>query len=56
VEIKGYAWLGESRQRLKNSNVPTMEDLEEFAKELEKLTGYSIKEKDDVSRVVLMSK
>ena len=56
VELKGYAWLGESRKRLKKENVPTMEHLEEFAKELEKLTGYSIKEKDDVSRVVLMSK
>jgi len=56
VELKGYAWLGESRKRLEKENVPTMEDLEEFAKELVKLTGYSIKEKDDVSRVVLMSK
>lgn len=56
VEIKGYAWLGESRQRLKNSNVPTMKELREFAKEIEKLSGYSIKAEDERSRVVLLSK
>ncbi len=56
VEIKGYAWLGESRKRLKNENVPTMGDLKEFARKLEELTGYSIKAEDDVSRVLLLIK
>jgi tRNA wybutosine-synthesizing protein 1 len=56
VEIKGYAWLGESRQRLKNSNVPTMDELGKFAKSLKELTGYSIKAEDERSRVILLSK
>ena len=56
VEIKGYAWLGESRKKLKNKNIPTMEDLKEFAKRLEKLINYSISAEDSVSRVVLLSK
>jgi len=56
VEIKGYAWLGESRQRLKNSNVPTMGELIEFAKEIEKLTSYKIKNEDERSRAVLLDK
>lgn len=56
VEIKGYAWLGESRQRLKNSNVPSMEELKGFAREIEKLTGYSTKSEDERSRVVLLGK
>jgi tRNA wybutosine-synthesizing protein 1 len=56
VELKGYAWLGESRKRLKEENVPTLEDLIEFAKELEKLTGYKIKVTDSASRVVMLIK
>jgi tRNA wybutosine-synthesizing protein 1 len=56
VELKGYAWLGESRKRLKEENVPTLEELINFAKELEKLTGYKIKLKDEASRVVLLIK
>jgi tRNA wybutosine-synthesizing protein 1 len=56
VEIKGYAWLGESRQRLKNSNVPTMEELKEFAEEIKKLNDYKIKAEDDRSRVILLAK
>jgi len=56
VEIKGYAWLGESRQRLKNSNVPTMEELRKFAKEIENLTSYKIKNEDERSRVILLNR
>jgi len=56
VEIKGYAWLGESRKRLPNSAVPTVEELKEFGGKLQKLTGYSIAAEDDISRVVLLTK
>lgn len=56
VEIKGYAWLGESRQRLKNSNVPNMEELKEFAENIERFSGYKIKNEDERSRVVLLNK
>ncbi len=56
VEIKGYAWLGESRQRLEKGSVPTMEELEIFANRIAELSGYSIKERDGVSRVLLLSR
>jgi tRNA wybutosine-synthesizing protein 1 len=55
VEIKGYAWLGESRKRLKKENVPTMEEVKDFTKDLEGLTGYRITNEDNASRVVLLS-
>lgn len=56
VEIKGYAWLGESRQRLKENAVPTIEEIREFAKNLEELTGYKISNEDNVSRVILLAR
>jgi len=54
VELKGYAWLGESRDRLKQDAVPTMLELEEFAAEIVKVTGYTVKARDHVSRVIVM--
>jgi tRNA wybutosine-synthesizing protein 1 len=56
VEIKGYAWLGESRKRLKGNNVPTIEEIKEFAEKLGELSGHSIKNIDERSRVALLSK
>ena len=53
VEVKGFAWLGEARKRLENKNVPRIEEIKKFAK---KLTGYSVKDVDERSRVVLLSK
>ncbi|MCS7123412.1 MAG: 4-demethylwyosine synthase TYW1 [Candidatus Aenigmarchaeota archaeon] len=54
VELKGYAWLGESRKRLGKNNVPSMQDLLDFAKEISSYTGYKIKATDNNSRVVLL--
>ena len=56
VEFKGYTWLGESRKRLKQEDMPSMKDLEKFAKKITKLTGYKIKHKDKISRVIIFSK
>lgn len=56
VEIKGYAWLGGSRQRLTKDAVPTIEEIKEFAKKLEELTEYSTIAEDEISRVVLLTK
>ncbi|GBC74917.1 hypothetical protein HRbin06_00224 [archaeon HR06] len=56
VELKGYTWVGESIKRLKPEAMPTMEEIEEFAKEISKYTSYIIKAKDDKSRVVVMVK
>lgn len=56
VEFKGYTWLGESRKRLKQENMPSMEDLEKFAKKISKLTKYKIKHRDKVSRVIIFAR
>lgn len=54
VELKGYAWMGDSKRRLSTDNVPTVEDLEAFAQELATRTGYIIKGRDKTSRVILL--
>jgi tRNA wybutosine-synthesizing protein 1 len=56
VEFKGYTWLGESRQRLKREDMPSMQELEDFARKITKLTGYKVKHKDKISRVIIFSK
>jgi len=54
VELKGYTWAGESTKRLPREAMPTLEELIEFAKAIEKETGYHIKEIDEKSRVVML--
>jgi tRNA wybutosine-synthesizing protein 1 len=56
VEAKGYSWVGESRQRLKEENVPSMNDIRNFAKIISELTKYKIKAEDERSRVVLLER
>jgi tRNA wybutosine-synthesizing protein 1 len=56
VEFKGYTWLGESRKRLKQEDMPSMQELEDFAREIAKLTGYKVKHKDKVSRVIIFAR
>lgn len=55
VELKGYTWIGESRNRLKSDNMPTAEELLNFAEKF-KMEDYKIKAFDRVSRVVLLSR
>jgi tRNA wybutosine-synthesizing protein 1 len=55
IECKGYTWVGESRQRLKESNVPNLEEIKNFAKKISEFTDYEIKAEDEKSRVVLLS-
>ncbi len=54
VEPKGYSWVGESRQRLVEENVPTMDDMREFAKKVSEETGYKIEDENEPSRVLLL--
>lgn len=54
VELKGYAWLGESRKRLEQEAVPTIEELQEFAKDIIRYTKYKIKHIDNRSRVIIL--
>jgi len=54
VEIKGYSWLGRSRNRLPRTAVPTMEEIEAFAKKLSDLTGYPYIDKVERARIALL--
>jgi tRNA wybutosine-synthesizing protein 1 len=54
VEPKGYSWVGESRQRIPEGNVPTMEDIRTFAKSLSDKTDYEISDEDEPSKVFLL--
>ncbi|MBU5689615.1 MAG: 4-demethylwyosine synthase TYW1 [Candidatus Aenigmatarchaeota archaeon] len=54
VELKGYSHLGESKFRLKKENMPSLDELKDFADAISKHTGYIIKSIDKVSRVIIM--
>ncbi|MEM0360717.1 MAG: 4-demethylwyosine synthase TYW1 [Candidatus Diapherotrites archaeon] len=56
VECKAYMRLGGSRERLKEENMPEMDDIRVFAKALAKATGYRVKDERADSRVVLLEK
>ncbi len=53
VQLKGYSWLGESKKRLKPGNMPTLVEVEDYAKVIQEKTSYIIKLKDKVSRVII---
>ncbi len=56
LELKGYSWLGESKQRLPISAMPYQREIREFAKIIEKYTGYELAAEDSVSRVVVLTR
>jgi len=56
VELKGYSWLGESKQRLPINAMPYQSEIREFAKEMAKTTGYEFVAEDTVSRVALLAR
>jgi tRNA wybutosine-synthesizing protein 1 len=54
VEFKGYSWIGFSKMRLKLENVPTMQEVRDFASEVAGHAGNLVFEDEDArSRVVL---
>jgi tRNA wybutosine-synthesizing protein 1 len=55
IEVKGYAFLGYSRNRLREENVPEWEETRIFSKEIEKLTDYRITAEHEPSDVVQLS-
>ena len=55
IEVKGYAFLGHSRKRLKEENVPEWEECQEFAKEITKVTNYTITAEHEPSDIVQLS-
>lgn len=57
IEVKGYMFVGASRQRLKKENMPWHEEIVEFAKEINKnLPDYEIVSEHIPSRVVFLAK
>ncbi len=53
-ELKGYVWVGYSRERLKKENMPTHDEIKEFSKRIAELTGLKIVQEKKESRVVLL--
>ncbi len=56
VELKGYSWLGESKQRLPITAMPYHSEIREFANRIARTTGYEYVAEDAVSRVVLLAR
>ena len=56
VEVKGYMWVGYSRERHEVKDSPLHEEVKEFAEEICKCSGYKIIDEQPVSRVVLIMK
>ncbi len=56
VEIKSYSWVGESRERLTEENVPSYEDCLSFAKKIAKQINYKIIDEHRESKAILLAK
>jgi len=56
IEAKAYMFLGYSRQRMKQENMPSHEEVKSFALELEKNSSYKIINEREDSRVVLLER
>ena len=56
VEVKAYMHVGFSRRRLNYENMPSHRQIQKFALQLSRQTGYKIADESEDSRVVLLSK
>ena len=56
VEPKAYMYVGFSRLRLGFENMPTHEEIRDFAIKLAEKTGYNVLNQAPESRVVLLSR
>jgi tRNA wybutosine-synthesizing protein 1 len=56
VEVKGYMYLGYSRNRLKRENMPEHERVRRFAEEIATACDYRIKDENRLSRVVCLER
>ncbi len=54
VEVKGYMFLGFSRKRMQESNMPSHKRVKEFSENLNKFLGYKLVDESPISRVVLL--
>ncbi len=55
LEVKGYMWVGESRERLKEENMPSHAEVREFASEIGRGIGYKIIDEKGESAAVLLA-
>jgi len=56
VEVKAYMWVGMSRERLEQMNMPTHEEIKQFALEIAQYADYKLIDEHEPSRVVLLMK
>jgi tRNA wybutosine-synthesizing protein 1 len=56
IEPKGYVFVGYSRERMHNTNMPSQEKVQKFARTLGEEAGYEILAEQKASRVVLLGK
>ncbi len=54
IEPKAYVFVGYSRERLTISNMPSTEEIRNFARRMSELTGYRYEDEREDSRVVLL--
>lgn len=56
VEAKAYMWVGSSRKRLEQRNMPLHEEVKQFAHEIAEHADYKLVDEHEPSRVVLLMK
>src|SRR3989344_9571524 len=56
VEVKAYMWVGMSRERLEQANMPQHDEVKQFASEIAEYADYKIIDEHEPSRVVLLMK
>ena len=54
VEVKAYMFVGSSRKRLSLDNMPSNQEVHDFAQEIADKTGRELTKESEVSRVVLL--
>ena len=54
IEVKAYMFVGSSRKRLSLDNMPSYQDVIDFAEEIADKTGRELTKESEVSRVVLL--
>ncbi len=56
VEIKGYMYLGYSRNRLARAHMPDHAKVRAFAREIAASCDYRLKDENELSRVVVLER
>jgi len=56
VEAKAYMWVGHSRERLEQKNMPLHSEIVDFAHNVAKASGWQVIDEKPESRVVLLMK